>query len=107
MEHQCRSFACRFSTVGDDRGRLGTPTTADSYSFTVKVTDSTTPTAQTATKSLTIAVAAAAIPVKITTTSVPSGQVGVTYSTTLAATGGTSPYSWSWLRQGRCRVVCH
>src|ERR1019366_1381190 len=31
----------------------------------------------------------------ITTTSLPSGQVGIAYSTTLAATGGTSPYSWS------------
>ncbi len=73
----------------------GTPTNADSYSFTVKVTDSTAPTTQTATKSFTIAVAAAATPVKITTMSLPSGQVGVVYATTMAATGGTSPYSWS------------
>jgi Putative Ig domain len=31
----------------------------------------------------------------ITTTSLPNGQVGVAYAATLAATGGTLPYSWS------------
>jgi hypothetical protein len=31
----------------------------------------------------------------ITTTSLPGGQVGTAYSATLAASGGTSPYSWS------------
>jgi Putative Ig domain len=73
----------------------GTPTTAGSFTFTIKVTDSTTPTAQTATKSLTFTVASAATPVEITTTSVPAGQVSVAYSTTLQATNGTSPYTWS------------
>src|SRR5262249_52157321 len=31
----------------------------------------------------------------ITTSSLPSGQVGTSYSATLAATGGIAPYSWS------------
>lgn len=30
----------------------------------------------------------------VSTTSLPSGTVGVSYSATLAATGGTSPYTW-------------
>src|SRR5262249_39956778 len=35
-------------------------------------------------------------PLAITTTSpLPSGSVGISYSQTLAATGGTPPYSWS------------
>ncbi len=34
-------------------------------------------------------------PLAVTTTSVPGGDVGVAYSTTLAATGGTSPYTWA------------
>jgi hypothetical protein len=34
-------------------------------------------------------------PLSITTTTLPSGQTAVAYSTTLAATGGTAPYSWS------------
>jgi hypothetical protein len=73
----------------------GTPTTSGSFTFTIKVTDSTTPTAQTATKSLTFTVAAAASPVQITTTSLPAGQVSVSYSSTMQATEGTAPYSWS------------
>jgi hypothetical protein len=73
----------------------GTPTASGSFSFTAKVTDSTTPTAQTATKSLSLTVAAAVTAVQITSTSVPSGQVGTGYSTTLASSGGTTPYSWS------------
>ena len=31
----------------------------------------------------------------ISTTSLPNGQVGVAYSATLTATGGTTPYAWS------------
>jgi len=33
--------------------------------------------------------------VKITTPSLPNGEVGVSYNATLAATGGTLPYTWS------------
>ena len=73
----------------------GTPTASGSSTFTAKVTDSTSPTAQTATKSLTITVASVPVPVEITTSSLPSGQVAVPYSTTLAAIDGTSPYKWS------------
>jgi hypothetical protein len=73
----------------------GTPTTSGTYAFTVKATDSTTPTAQTATKSLTLTVAVAATPVQVTTASLPGGEVGIAYSATLTATNGTAPYSWS------------
>src|SRR5580704_2627574 len=31
----------------------------------------------------------------VTTSSLPNGQLGVAYSATLAATGGTTPYTWS------------
>ncbi len=34
-------------------------------------------------------------PLSVTTSSLPDGQVGVAYSQTLAASGGTAPYSWS------------
>jgi hypothetical protein len=34
-------------------------------------------------------------PVVVATASLPSGQVGVPYSTSLAATGGVPPYSWA------------
>ena len=39
--------------------------------------------------------AAAVIPIQLTTSSLPAGTVNAAYSTTLAATGGTSPYTWS------------
>ena len=73
----------------------GTPTTSGSSTFTAKVTDSTSPTAQTATKSLTITVASASSPVQISTNSLPSGQVALPYSTTLAAIDGIAPYKWT------------
>ena len=47
------------------------------------------------TKALSIAVAAAAQPPTVTTTSLPGGTAGTAYSTTLQASGGTTPYSWS------------
>jgi hypothetical protein len=69
----------------------GTPTTSGTYSFTAKVTDSSNP-QQTATANLSIVVNAA---LTITTTSVPNGSVGVSYSATVDATGGVQPYTWT------------
>ncbi len=71
----------------------GNPTAAvSSDPITVQVTDSSTP-ARSNTRSLSLTVAPAAL--AITTTSLPQGAVDVAYSTTLAAKGGTAPYSWS------------
>jgi hypothetical protein len=74
----------------------GTPTAVGSASFTVKVTDSSSP-AQSATKSFSITVVSSTTPVQIVTTSLPAGQVNSGYSTSLAASGGTAPYTWSIL----------
>jgi hypothetical protein len=46
-----------------------------------------------ATKSLAITIVAA--PAITTTSTLPSGKVGIAYSKTLAASGGTAPYIWS------------
>jgi len=67
----------------------GTPTTAGSYSFVVKVTDSASNTA-TATFTLTVEST-----LTIATSSLPSAAIGNAYSQTLAATGGSGGYSWS------------
>jgi hypothetical protein len=67
----------------------GTPTTVNSYSFTVRVTDSA---GGVAARALSITVNA---PVAITTTSLPDGRQNVSYSQTVTASGGTTPYSWS------------
>ena len=68
----------------------GNPTTAGTSNFTAKVTDNNS---QTATQALSITVNPSAL--SITTSSLPSGTVGTAYSTSLVATGGTTPYTWS------------
>jgi hypothetical protein len=68
----------------------GTPTAAGNSSFTVQVRDSAQATAP---RQLSIFVNSAS-PLAITTTSLPSGAMGTAYSQTLAATGGTTPYTW-------------
>ena len=70
----------------------GTPTTAGTSNFTVRVTDGASPTPATTTKALSITTAAH---VAISTTSLPNGKVGVAYNQTMAASGGTTPYTWS------------
>jgi hypothetical protein len=69
----------------------GTPTAAGTSTFTLTVTDSSG-----GTSSLTYAVSVAGA-FAITTTSLPNGAQGVAYTATLAATGGTAPYTWSIL----------
>jgi putative Ig domain-containing protein len=72
----------------------GTPTASGTSSFTATVRDSGNPT-QTKSVNLSIAVTAASTALAITTSSLPSGTQGSAYSTGLAATGGTTPYTWS------------
>ena len=71
----------------------GTPTTAGNYEFTVKVEDKSSP-VQSSTKKFSIRIAAAGALI-ITTTSLPDGKLGAAYSATVAAIGGTTPYTWS------------
>jgi hypothetical protein len=63
---------------------------------TATVTDSTQPTAQSATANLSVTIAAPP-PSKlvITTASLPSGTAGVAYSASIAASGGTTPYTYN------------
>jgi hypothetical protein len=68
----------------------GTPTANGTFSFTVQVTDVGQ---RVATTSLSISVIASTI--AITTASLPDGLVGVAYTQTLAAAGGTPPYTWA------------
>ena len=68
----------------------GTPTTAGGpTSFTVTVTDNN---GLTATQALTITIAAAPT---LAVLPPPSGDVGVAYTDTLAATGGTGPFTYA------------
>lgn len=76
-------------TLGSDGVISGTPTTAGTSTFTVRATDSGS---RAGTKSLSIVVAT---PVTVTTASLANGTVGTALSRTLAASGGTTPYTWS------------
>ena len=82
--------------LGSSTGLIsGTPTATGTSSFTVKVTDSSSP-ALTKTLKLSIVVAAPApTPLTISTTSLSAGTKGSTYSTAMQAGGGTTPYAWS------------
>jgi len=79
-------------TLNPATGQIsGTPTTQGTYQFTVQVTDSVPGTAS---KVLSITIGSSQ-PLTITTTSLPDGVTNQTYSQTLGATGGASPYTWS------------
>ena len=67
----------------------GTPTAAGSSTFIVQVTDGSS---RTATRGLTLSVSAS---LDVTTTTLPGGTVGSSYSQQLSAAGGTTPYSWT------------
>ena len=71
----------------------GTPSAAvASTPLTFMATDSSKP-ALTQSAALALTVSAASL--VISTSSLPNGQIGTAYSSTLAATGGVSPYTWS------------
>lgn len=72
----------------------GTPTAQSNSTFTIEITDST---GATATQALTIAIGAP-LPLAVSTTSLPSGSLNAAYpSTTLQASGGVPPFSWTLL----------
>jgi hypothetical protein len=87
-----------WATLTPSTGAItGTPNATGTTSFTVKATDSSTP-VQTATKALSITVVAA-LSITTTQSQIPAGIVGQSYSAPVAATGGTTPYAWSWAAQ--------
>jgi subtilase family protein/putative Ig domain-containing protein len=65
-----------------------TPTAVGTSTYTMKCTNA----AGNATESVALVVQAA---LSVTTTSLASGQVGAAYSAMLAASGGTTPYTWT------------
>src|ERR1035441_243815 len=71
----------------------GVPRTGGTYSLTLNVVDALQPAVS---KGLSIVITGpGAVPLTVTTTTLPSAAVGQSYSQTLAATGGTPPYQWA------------
>ncbi len=70
----------------------GTPTASGAFSVVVTVTDSGGEVVQNAQKTLPLQINAL---LNITTASLPTDRLQLAYSTTLAATGGAAPYTWS------------
>lgn len=68
-----------------------TPTTVGTSTYSMKCTNA----AGNATENVALVVQGTAPTLSVATTSLPSGQMGVAYSTTLAAAGGTAPYTWT------------
>jgi hypothetical protein len=67
----------------------GTPTTIGTSTFTVTATDSAS---NTGSQSYSVTIAAA--PTITLSSSLPAGTYGATYSSTITASGGTSPYTY-------------
>jgi hypothetical protein len=72
----------------------GTPTTAGSYPVTIQVTDSSSPTPQVASASVTFTIENA-LKLAVTSTALPLATQGTSYAATLQASGGIAPYTWS------------
>jgi len=81
-------------STGIISGTAPTSDAGNSYPFSVTVTDSTLPNSQTANASLSISVVNAP-PLQITTLTLPLATVATPYLTTVQATGGLPPYTWS------------
>jgi hypothetical protein len=76
----------------------GIPSASGNFSFGISVTDSSAQSA-TATVPLIIGATSGATStvLTITSTSLPTGAIGSGYSNSLQATGGTAPYTWSFV----------
>jgi len=87
-------FPARFTLNGTTGAITGTPTTAGSLSFTVRATDSLNLFDE---QTLLIQISDKPTSPVITTTSLPDGTVGASYSAKIEATGGAGTLAWSFI----------
>ena len=83
-------------TLSNGGALSGTPTAGGTFTFTVTATDSTAPAnggPYSVGRAYTLTVASAAVAIAPAT--LPAGQSGAAYAQTLAASGGTAPYTYS------------
>ena len=77
------------TAAGDTAVISGTPTAAGTFAFQIQVQD-----AAPATFTFNSTIIINPPPFTITTSSIPQGKEGTSYSTNLSASGGTTPYTW-------------
>jgi hypothetical protein len=83
-------------TIGSSSGMIsGQPASAGAFTFTIGVQDSSVGKASAQSKMSMQITAATVATLQISTTSLPNGQVGAAYQSSVVATGGTAPYYWS------------
>ncbi|MBX3566405.1 MAG: putative Ig domain-containing protein, partial [Sphingomonas sp.] len=82
-------------TLASDGTLSGTPTAGGPFTFTVTARDTTTGLGAPFSGSQTYSVTVAAPTLTITAPPLPGGSVGTAYSTTIAASGGTAPYTYT------------
>lgn len=73
----------------------GQPANAGTFSFTISVQDSSSGKTSAQSKMSMLISSASPGELQISTNSLPNGQVGDAYDSSVAATGGTPPYRWS------------
>jgi hypothetical protein len=72
----------------------GTPTVTGTFPLIIEATDSAPDEGHIAERTFSLVVASSSA-LQITTTNLPNGNIGTSYSQTLTATGGTPPRTWS------------
>ena len=72
----------------------GTPTASGTFGFNIEVVDAN---GQWVFQYSTLTVNPGAVPLSFTAAALPSGTVGTAYAYTPVATGGTAPYTWSFV----------
>ena len=78
--------------VGASARVSGTPTAAGTFTFTVTATDTQSATGS---RTYTVTIAPAAVTIVVAPVSLPNGVLGIGYSETITAVGGTGPYTFA------------
>jgi hypothetical protein len=82
-------------SLATDGTLSGTPTSDGTFNFTVTATDSSTGTGAPFTGSQAYSLTIAAVVITLSPTDIADGQIGVAYSDTVSASGGTAPYGYT------------
>ncbi|MFN3878694.1 MAG: putative Ig domain-containing protein, partial [Brevundimonas sp.] len=82
-------------SLASDGTLSGTPTSGGVFNFTITTTDSSTGAGAPFTASRAYALTVGAATIAITPTTLPAGQVEVSYTQGLSASGGTAPYAFA------------